>query len=212
MQTRFAHRREVDRRLPVPELPHVEVVLLAVEALAALPAEEDVAGRVRDPLAADDPLAVVLELARAQVGLEHRRLRLLRLQHERVLAVAADEQEYPRARADAADAHDLAGHVDEPVGAEEVPPVRVEAGGVLVAAAPGCTRSRRELRPARTARGAAPTAAARCESAAPRRPAPSASRPRAGSSCAAPWRTASRTRSAPSRPAARRSARPARSR
>ena len=86
VQPRPRHRRQVDRRLPVPELADVEVVLPAVEALAALPAEEDVARRVRDPLAADDALAVVLELARAQVRLEHRRLRLLRLQDERVLA------------------------------------------------------------------------------------------------------------------------------
>ena len=48
---------------------------------------------LRDPLSTDDALAMVLELAGAQVRLEHRRLRLLRLKHQRVLAVAADEQE-----------------------------------------------------------------------------------------------------------------------
>ena len=48
-------------------------MLAAVEALAALPAEEDVAGRVRDALALDDALAVVRERAGAQVRLEHRR-------------------------------------------------------------------------------------------------------------------------------------------
>ena len=48
---------------------------------------------------------------RAEVGLEHRGLRLLGLQDERVLAVAADEQDHPGPGADAADADHLAGHV-----------------------------------------------------------------------------------------------------
>ena len=107
-------------------------MLLAVKALASLPAQEEVDRGMRDPLTPDDPLAVVLELARAQVRLEHRRPRLLRLQYERVLPVAADEQEYPGARADAPDADDLPGHVNELVCPEEVAPILVEAGGILI--------------------------------------------------------------------------------
>src|SRR2546423_7208455 len=38
-QARLRQRREVGRRLPVPQLADVEVVLLAVEPQAALPAE-----------------------------------------------------------------------------------------------------------------------------------------------------------------------------
>src|SRR5256885_1719193 len=63
-QARLRQRREVRRRLSVPRLAHVEVVLLAVEPQAALPAEEHVACDHRDALAAYHPLAVVLELAR----------------------------------------------------------------------------------------------------------------------------------------------------
>src|ERR1700722_1758919 len=54
MQADLAHRRQVSGRLPVPELADIEVVLLTIQALAALPAEEGVACRVRDPLALYD--------------------------------------------------------------------------------------------------------------------------------------------------------------
>ena len=47
------------RPLPVPELAHVEVAAAAVEADTGAPAEEDVAGRLHQPLALDHPLAVV---------------------------------------------------------------------------------------------------------------------------------------------------------
>ena len=115
VQTRLVHRRQIDGRLPVPELADVEVVLESVEAHAPLPAEEDVDRCLGQPLAADDAFAVVLKYARAQVRLQHRRLRLLHLQHERILPAPADEQEHPRACADAPDSDDLAGHVDESV-------------------------------------------------------------------------------------------------
>ncbi len=107
-------------------------MLVAVEALAPLPAEEHVGHRLIHPLPPDDTLAVVLVLARAEIGLEHRRLRLLHLEHERVLAGATGEQKDPGARADASDTDDLAGHVDELVGTEQVTPVGVEAREVLV--------------------------------------------------------------------------------
>src|SRR5580693_5401707 len=86
MQAPLVHRREVSRGLPVPQLANIEVVLLAVEALGALPAKEGVARGVGYPLALDDPLTVVLKLARTQIGLEYGGLCLLGLQHERVLA------------------------------------------------------------------------------------------------------------------------------
>ena len=44
---------------------------------------------------------------------EHRRPRLLDLQEQRVIVVAAEQQDDPAARADAADPDHLAGHVDE---------------------------------------------------------------------------------------------------
>ena len=59
-------------------------------------------------------LAVVLELARTEELLEHRRLGLLHLQEQRIPAVAPQHQRDPGARADAADAHHLAREVDEP--------------------------------------------------------------------------------------------------
>ena len=68
VEPRFGDSREIDRRLPVPELADVEIVLVAVEALASLPAEEDVGRRVGDSLAANDPFRVVGILARSQMG------------------------------------------------------------------------------------------------------------------------------------------------
>ena len=63
---------------------------------------------------------MVLELARGQEPLEHRGLRLLDLQEQRVPFVAADEQDHPRPGAHAADADDLAGEVDELVAREQL--------------------------------------------------------------------------------------------
>ena len=77
------------------------------------PAEEDVAGGLHQPLSGDDPLAVVVKLARLEELLEHRGLGLLELQEQRVLAVAAEQQRDPGARADAPDADDLARDVDQ---------------------------------------------------------------------------------------------------
>ncbi len=56
-------------KLPVPQLADVEVVGLAVEpGLGALPAEEDVAGCLHQPLADDHPLALVGVCWRQQSG------------------------------------------------------------------------------------------------------------------------------------------------
>ena len=118
------HGVDIGRGLPVPQLAHVVVVLPAVDALLdALPAEEDVAGGLHQPLPLDHALTVVRELALGEVGLEDRRLGFLDLQEERVVVVAADQEGYPRARADAADPDDLAGQLDEAVLREQVAPV-----------------------------------------------------------------------------------------
>ena len=61
--------------------------------------------------------------AHADEALEHRLLRLLGLQEQRVLAVAPEQQDDPGARADAPDAHDLAGHVHHAEVVEQVSPV-----------------------------------------------------------------------------------------
>ena len=144
-------RFDGERALPVLELADVEVALLAVEAGAdVLPAEEDVARRLHQALTGDDALAAVAVLALADEPLEHRRLRLLDLQEQRVLVVDAEEERDPGAGADAADADDLAGQVDEPELLEQVaavglerPPVGADEGAHLLL----------ELRPARRASG-----------------------------------------------------------
>ena len=102
-------------------------MFVAVEALAALPAEEHIEGRMGKPLPAHHALAVVGELARAEVGLEHRRDGFLHLQHERIAAATPDEQQHPGTGADAADADDLAGHVHEPIAGEQVAAILVQA-------------------------------------------------------------------------------------
>src|SRR5262245_45583690 len=74
------HPVRIDRALPVPQLADVEVAPLPiVVAVDPLPAEQDVAHRLHDPLAGDDPLALVGEGALAQEAFEDRRLRLLHL-------------------------------------------------------------------------------------------------------------------------------------
>ena len=105
---------DLGRTLAVPELTDVEVARRAVEPVRPLPAEQDVARRLHQALALDDPLPVVLVPARAEVRLEDRGLGLLDLHQQRVVVVAAEQQDDPRPGADAADADDLAGDVDEP--------------------------------------------------------------------------------------------------
>jgi hypothetical protein len=64
------------------------------------------------PLAPHDALAVVLVPALRQMVLQDRSHRLLDLQVERVLLVAAPEQNDQRPQADACDTDDLAGQVE----------------------------------------------------------------------------------------------------
>ena len=75
------------------------------------------------PLAGDDPLAVLGEPALAQEGFEHRSLRLLELQEQRVAVVASKQKEDPGAGADASDTDDLPGRVNVPVALEKLPPI-----------------------------------------------------------------------------------------
>ena len=125
------HRLDQGRALRVPELAQVEVALDAVDPGRVQPAEHDVARSLHQPLALDHALAVVGELALAEERLEHRGLRLLRLQEQRVVAVAAEHQDDPGAGADAADADDLAGGVDEAEPLEQATAVAGEGAPVL---------------------------------------------------------------------------------
>src|SRR5207344_334779 len=102
-----AHAGEIGGRLPVPELADVVVALHAVQAGAALPAEEDVGGCLHHSLAAHNALAMGLVRALAEIRLEHRGLSLLGLEDEGVLAVTPDQEHDPRAGSDAANADDL---------------------------------------------------------------------------------------------------------
>src|SRR4051794_25454833 len=119
VQRRQRHRVDVGRELPVPELPEVVITLHAVDPDHARPPEHDVARRLDQPLSFDDSLPVVGEPAAAGMWLQHGVLGLLHLQEERVGVVAAEEQRDPAPRADAADAHDLAGEVDQPIALEQ---------------------------------------------------------------------------------------------
>ena len=106
------------------------------------PAEHHVARGLHQPLALDHALAVVRELALAEERLEHRRLRLLHLQEQRVVVVAAEEEDDPRPRADAADADDLAGGVDEAEPLEQVAAVALQRPPVRADDAPRRPRTR----------------------------------------------------------------------
>ena len=76
------------------------------------PSEEDVAGRLHQPLTLHDPLSLIWELRGADELLEHRARRFLRLQEQRIARVAAEQQDHPAARSHAPHADDLARKVD----------------------------------------------------------------------------------------------------
>ena len=78
--------------------------------------------------------------------LEHRLLRLLGLQEQRVLAVAAEQQHDPGAGADAADADDLAGRVHVLEALEQLAPVGRQGAAV----GPGSARGARLRRQSRS--------------------------------------------------------------
>jgi hypothetical protein len=125
LEPRRGQLLDLDRALPVPELAHVEVTVAAVEADRHAPAEEDVPGRLHQPLAFDHAAPVVAVAARPGVGLEHRGFGLLRLQEERVFVVAPGQQDHPGAGADAPHPDHLAG---EPAEVEAVEQVLAVAG------------------------------------------------------------------------------------
>ena len=129
-QPALVHRSDVRRGLPVPELADVEVACHPVQPRNPVPAEHDVARRLHQALALDDPLAAVRELAASEERLEHRALCLLQLQEQRVLVIPAEQQRDPGARADAADADDLAGEVDEAVTLEQPAAVASERAAI----------------------------------------------------------------------------------
>ena len=92
--------------------------------------EVDVARGLHHPLALHDSLAGLAVAALRQVVLEHRRGRLLDLQEQRVLLIATLEQHDERPRADAADADDLAGDVDDFEALEQVAPIVLQRRSV----------------------------------------------------------------------------------
>ena len=70
---------------------------------------------------------MLLVFARAEEGLEHRCLRLLELQKQRIGVVAAEQKHDPGARSDAAHPDDLAGGIDV---AEALEQLQAVAGSV----------------------------------------------------------------------------------
>ncbi len=69
---RRVHRRNIHTALHVAKLPHIVVFADgAVRGDAGSPAEERITCRLGEPLAGDDPLALVRVLARARIRGEH---------------------------------------------------------------------------------------------------------------------------------------------
>ena len=102
-------------------------MILAVDRGDPLPAEEDIGCGLHHPLPLDDALPVLLEPALAEERLEHRLLRLLELEEQRIGVVAAHEEQDPGAGPNAADADDLARRVDVPVALQQLAPVLRQA-------------------------------------------------------------------------------------
>ena len=121
------HHVDVRRELAVPELTNVEVARVVDRLAGAVPAEEDVARGLHEPLALHDPAPVVLVHALADVGLEDRLLGLLDLEEQRIAVVATAEEHDPAPRPHAPDPDHLPGHVDDLVGLDERTAVRLEA-------------------------------------------------------------------------------------
>ena len=101
-------------------------VVLAAQ-LAGDPAEEAVTGRLHQSLPLDDALAHLRVRRGRGEGLEDGVLRLLHLEGEDVVGVAALEQEHPGEQADAADADHLVAEVDDLVALEQRPAIGREA-------------------------------------------------------------------------------------
>ena len=93
---------------------------------AARPAQERVGSGLRQPLAPDHPLALVLVLALAGERGQHRLLGLLDLQEQRLVRAVAEQQHDERLGADRPDAHDLAREIAEIVAAQHLAPVLLQ--------------------------------------------------------------------------------------
>ena len=80
------HPPGVDGTLPVRQLAHGEVPVPAVDPLRGLPAQEDVTGRLHEPLPLDDALAFThpCRTVRQELG-KNGRLRLLDLKEQRIV-------------------------------------------------------------------------------------------------------------------------------
>jgi hypothetical protein len=101
---------EVDATLHVPELPHVEVVTLAVG-----PAEEDVRRSLDEPLSLQHAASLVVDARALDVGGQHRLPRLLELKEERIRRAGAFEEGDPAPCPHTPHAHHLSGNVHEPI-------------------------------------------------------------------------------------------------
>jgi hypothetical protein len=121
---------------PVAQLPQVEVADLPVEAGQPVPTEENVAGGLHQALPGDNALAAVGVLAFADEPFQHRFLSFFRLQEQRVLVVPPEHEQNPGARANAADADDLPGHVGVVEVLQQVPPVGLKGAPVAPDDAP----------------------------------------------------------------------------
>ena len=97
------HRFDIGRRLPIPQLAKEEVPLDAIGGEASLPTEEDVTGRLHQPLAFDHPLTMILKGALAHEALEHRGFSLFDLYEERVVVVTPEHERDPGSGSDAPD-------------------------------------------------------------------------------------------------------------
>ena len=112
------HRHRIAR----PSHPRVAGRSSAVRCAPPRPNRGNVARSLSQPLPGDDTEPVVRERRRADVRLEHRRLRFLHLQDQAVATGVARtfEQADPTPGPHAADADDPPGHVDDSVPVEEV--------------------------------------------------------------------------------------------
>src|SRR5262249_38120224 len=117
---------------------------LAVKVVGPGPTEEDVARRLREALAFDDPLGVTRQRASAQERLQHRGICLLQLKEQWILVVSAEQKQDPAPRADAADSDDLPREVagaealqQQPALGEQRAAVAAEDGPQLLLAAVG---------------------------------------------------------------------------
>ena len=126
-----------------------------------LPAQEDVAGGLHQPLAATTRWPWLAYLLAPTNRLSTDCLGLLDLQEQRVPVVAAEQQHDPAAGADAAHPDDLAGHVGELELLEQVPAVGLQRAPVLADQVGSCDSMRLPVRsagaaarrPARSAAG-----------------------------------------------------------